>query len=154
MYSNLQKKKKREKYEREKAFMENMRGIGCVVGQYVGDGQGDSENTAAVPSLTNVDTLDAQHDSDDYQLPDNMEEEGSHGDDEIPLLILYDCETTGFSVHNEHITDIAAKVIGCPVHLSSPTFSSLVKTSKHISAAGMLIHIVITCVHLIYHDND
>ena len=55
----------------------------------------------------------------------------------VPLLFLYDCETTGLSIYNDHITDIASKVIACPVPLLTPSFSSLVKTSKYISAPGM-----------------
>ncbi len=57
--------------------------------------------------------------------------------DAEPLLFLYDCETTGLSDYNDHITDIAAKVIASPVPLSDGSFSSLVKTSKTISATGM-----------------
>ena len=58
--------------------------------------------------------------------------------DEHPLLIFYDCETTGLSIYNEHLTDIAAKVIASPVPLSNPTFSSLVKTSRRIPAPGTM----------------
>lgn len=60
------------------------------------------------------------------------EEEDSSGDAH-PLLFLYDCETTGFSIYNEHITDM---IIASPVPLTTPTFCSLVKTSRRIPAAG------------------
>ena len=40
IYRNLQKKAKKTCYEQEKAFMETIRGVGCTVGEYVGDGQG------------------------------------------------------------------------------------------------------------------
>ena len=57
-------------------------------------------------------------------------------DDPGPLLILYDCETTGLSIYSEHITHIAAKVIDPPAELGAPTFSSLVRTGRTISATG------------------
>ena len=63
--------------------------------------------------------------------------------DAQPLLIFYDCETTGFSIYNDHITDIGAKVVASPIPLSSPTFSSLVKTSKRIPAAGKEIYVTV-----------
>ena len=69
-------------------------------------------------------------------------EDEDDGDDKCevdgtrPLLILYDCETTGLSIYSEHITDIAAKVVDPPVQLGAPTFSSLVRTGRRISAIG------------------
>ena len=57
-------------------------------------------------------------------------------DDSHPLLIMFHCETTGFSIYSDHITDIAAKVVASPVPVYQPTFTSLVRTSKNISAAG------------------
>ena len=72
---NLQKRAKKARYESEKAFMETLRGVGCTVGEYAGDGRGE-------------------------------------------------------------ITDIAAKVMNPPVAVPSPTFSSLVRTGKTISATG------------------
>ncbi len=56
------------------------------------------------------------------------------------LLIFYDCETTGLSIYNEHITDVGAKVVAPPVPLETPTFSSLMATSRHISPTGT-VHI-------------
>ncbi len=43
---NLQKKAKKARYEREKAYMDSIRGLGIVTGDYVGDGQGDSVSTS------------------------------------------------------------------------------------------------------------
>ena len=45
-------------------------------------------------------------------------------------------KTTGLSIYSEHITDIAAKVVDPPVELGAPTFSSLVRTGRSISAIG------------------
>ena len=33
------------------------------------------------------------------------------------MRVLYDCETTGFSIYDDYITDMAAKVTASPVPL-------------------------------------
>ena len=67
---------------------------------------------------------------------DDAIEEGS-SEDTNPLIFFYDCETTGFSIYTENITEIAAKVVGVPLSsLSQPTFSSLVRTTRNISKKG------------------
>jgi uncharacterized protein YprB with RNaseH-like and TPR domain len=43
----------------------------------------------------------------------DWEDEESLEDENQPLLIFYDCETTGLSIYSDHITDIAAKVVTC-----------------------------------------
>ena len=55
----------------------------------------------------------------------------------VPLLIFFDIETTGFSIYDEHIIELAAKVVG--VHksgISQVSFSSLVYTSRNIPKIG------------------
>ncbi len=132
---NLQKKAKKARYEREKAYMDSIRGLGNVTGDYVGDGQGDSVSTepdgAIEPGGAATEILSPV--SEDVENSECNEVSS----DAEPLLFLYDCETIGLSIYNDHITDIAAKVIASPVPLSDGSFSSLVKTSKHISAPGM-----------------
>ena len=45
------------------------------------------------------------------------------------LLFLYNCETTGLSIYNDHITEIAAKVVSLrSPTISQATFSSLMQT--------------------------
>lgn len=119
--------------------MATMCGVGCAVGEYVGDGQGDKENVAQATTSADLD-LDAV--DADQGKEDESGSDGEDGVDGSPLHIFYDCETTGLSIYSEHITDIAAKVVACPVPLTDPTFSSLVKTSRYISAAGMLLCIM------------
>ncbi len=110
--------------------MERLAGAGCTVGEYVGDGQGETGSLAA---HSHVEELDEVGDSGDEQSSDyDME-------DQQPLLILFDCETTGFSIYNDHIIDIAAKVIASPVPVSHPSFSSLVRTAKNIPGPGKII---------------
>lgn len=48
--TNLQKKAKKARYEQEK---ETIRGAGCVVGEYVGDGHGDESKTLILELMTN-----------------------------------------------------------------------------------------------------
>ena len=107
--------------------MQTMQGAGCSVGEYIGNGQGEAEPTTEALILAD--------DGMDVDLGDehpNVEET----DDKLPLHIFYDCETTGFSIYSDHITDIAAKVVASPVPLDNPTFSSLVKTSRRIPTRG------------------
>lgn len=118
--------------------MEIMRGEGCAVGEYVGEGQGESESvTKETTTSTDLDfdTVDA-----DPEVDQSCDEDDDSGDDEEthPLLIFYDCETTGFSIYKDNITDIAAMVVASPVPVPNPTFSSLVKTSRSIPSAGMV----------------
>ena len=40
----LQKKAKNARYEREKSFMDTLRQVGCPVGEYIGDGLGETES--------------------------------------------------------------------------------------------------------------
>ena len=74
-----------------------------------------------------------------------LEEQEDSSDNVYPLLFFYDCETTGFSVYNEHISELAAKVHGVPLSSGSkPTYSSLIKTSRHISKPGTCIQTYMT----------
>ena len=130
---SLQKKKKKARHEEEKQLMESMRAAGCEVGVYVGNGQGETDTH--MEELTSV-HLDGDNPSpSDDELPGEVDD--GCGDDCVPLFILYDCESTGFSIYSDHITDIAAMVLHPPVPLNEPTFSSLVRTSRHIPAKGM-----------------
>lgn len=128
-YRNQQKKAKKARHEAEKSYMEALAGVGNETGEYVGDGKGETvtvaDNTAVAEDL-----VDADSDVDDPLAEDEIGK---------PLLIMYDCETTGFSIYKEHILEIAAEVLQCPVAYNSTTFSSLIKTSRRIEAKGILI---------------
>ena len=131
-YRNIRKKAKTTRHEKDKAYMEQLRCAGATVGEYVGNGQGETERTET------EDKCDEDAEpvvDDDHECEDAS---GGSSDDANPLLMFYDCETTGFSIYTEHITEIAAKVVGVPLSsFSQPTFSSLVKTSRTISKKGM-----------------
>ena len=64
-----------------------------------------------------------------------MEEDGS--DNVNTLLFFYDCETTGLNVYDNHITELAAEFV-CEdgQSVSTPIYSSLIRTTRHISAEG------------------
>ena len=54
------------------------------------------------------------------------------------LLFFYDCETTGWSHHNDHIIEIASSVmVPDNVSVSTTEFSYLCRTSRHIAAIGI-----------------
>jgi len=107
---------------------------GCSVGEYVGDGQGEAESSVAEAHTEEVDVAEDAG-GDEQCTAENLE-------DRQPLLILYDCETTGLSIYNDHIIDIAAKVIASPVPVSQPTFTSLVRTPRNIPGPGKKIPLI------------
>lgn len=124
---NEQKKAKKLRHEREKVYMEALQGVGNVVGEYVGDGQGECEDTSQ--AVVGFDSVGADIDGTVEQM-----EISSH--DASPLLFLYDCESTGLSIYNDHIIEIAAEVANCAVPYSNSSFTSLVKTSRWIPTKG------------------
>ena len=130
-YRNIRKKAKTTRHGKEKAYMEQLRCAGATVGEYVGNGQGETERTETEKCDEDAEPVV----DDDRECKDTS---GGSSDNANPLLMFYDCETTGFSIYSEHITEIAAKVVGVPLSsFSQPTFSSLVRTSRNISKKGM-----------------
>ncbi len=97
------------------------------LGSMLGKARGNL-TVSVTPMSTDLDVVDAN--------PQSLDDDKDSSDDAHPLLIFYDCETTGLSIYSDHITDIAAKVVASPAPLSEPTFSSLVKTSRRIPAPG------------------
>ncbi len=112
--------------------MQTLRGMGSAVGEYTGGGHGESSTADTQPTSVDIDVDDAEPELDDQVEND----EGVSSENANPLLIFYDCETTGFSIYNDHITDVAAKIVSPPVPVDSPTFTSLVATSRRIPPAG------------------
>ena len=94
-------------------------------------------------------TLDAGLEVERQELEEDVDDddENETGSEDHPLLILYDCEATGFSVYSDHITDIGAKVIAAPTPLLHCTFSSLVRTPRTIPAAGKKKKIMIIIIY-------
>ena len=54
--------------------------------------------------------------------------------DELPVLIAYDCEATGGNIHSDHIIEVCGKVFAASdaVAISKPEYSSLINSSKTI----------------------
>lgn len=130
--------------------MEQLRCAGAIVSEYVGDGQGENadieescvdqvdvdEDEAQEPQEEQEDEVQEQQDE-AQELQSQETEDSAVSDDGIPLLFIYDCETTGLSIYTEHITEIAGKVTGIPLSsISQPTYTSLIKTSRTISKNG------------------
>ena len=67
-----------------------------------------------------------------------MEEEQEEEDsiEMHTLFFFFDLETTGLNIYEDHIVEIAAKVIGAP--LSSVTQPCLIHTPTNIPSKGML----------------
>ena len=137
-FRNISKRAKTTRHEKEKAYTEQLRCAGAIVGEYVGNGQGESE-CVEDDNLCDEQAEPVAGDG-GCESDSACEEEASEDtDDNAPLLFIYDCETTGLGIYTEHITEIAAKVVRIPLSsVSNPTFASLVKTSRNISKKGIV----------------
>ena len=70
---------------------------------------------------------------------DNNESAGFLSPNATPLLFFYDCESTGGNVHDDHIIEIAAEVIGpSKPFVTGKSFSELCYTPYSILGIGML----------------
>ena len=66
-----------------------------------------------------------------------MEHTSVSGKDAHPLLVFFDIETTGLSIYEDRITEIAAKVVGEPASTVKQTsYTSLVHATKRIAPKG------------------
>ena len=116
--------------------MEQLRGAGHVVGEYVGGGRADLEQEDEGNDDQRMETDDSgiQLDCDDGLGEDAHTLEDAH-----PLLFLFDTETTGLNIYEDHIIEIAAKVTGVPLYVvTQPSFSSLVHTPRNIPWKGII----------------
>ena len=71
--------------------METLWGVGCTVGEYVGDGQGELESTLETVDTGHVDVDpvdDHQHSEEDEDEDEYVD--ASETDDSHPLLIMFD----------------------------------------------------------------
>ncbi len=112
--------------------MERLRGAGCNVGEYTGDGQGEfvsaelhsvEEGTGdANPEAEHRELEDGDDDGDDNDDDDNDDDDD--GIDHHPLLIFYDCEATGLSIYNDHLT-LVQRLWPVPLHCGNQHFPVL-----------------------------
>ena len=96
------------------------------MGEYVGDGMGETEDTE-------YEDIEVEA----YPMDTNPEA-SINSENSTNLIFFYDCETTGFSIYDDHIIEVAAKVwidIN-PIPCSKPSYSSLVRTPRNIPRRG------------------
>ncbi|KAF3980752.1 MAG: hypothetical protein HFP76_00470 [Methylococcales symbiont of Iophon sp. n. MRB-2018] len=132
LHRNLQKMAKRTRHDKEKSYMEALQGSGNIVAEY---GQGEMEGEMEDEVSMNAFLADVMADA-DLHVEEVDDQCATSSGNAHPLLVLFDCETTGLSIYHDHIIEIAAEVLECPVSYSNATFSSLVKTSRRIPKPG------------------
>lgn len=152
-YRNKQKKAKKARHVREKEYMEELRGFGHAVGEYVGEGMGDVEDDAdKLAETDNIVDAELDHaDAKECSLDEEREEDRS--EKSYPLLFFFDCEATGLSIYHNSITEVAAKVVGVTQSsVSQPSFSSLIHTPRNIPRKGnkVTLDLSITKWHCVY----
>ena len=111
---NEQRKAQKTRYFLEKELMESLRVAGKQIGEYHEE---DKEEREVI--LDDVDLGDVPVDN---TIPSELNWDSS--DDAHPLLFIHDCESTGFVTYNDHIIEIAAEVVDCPVPCDKLTYSS------------------------------
>jgi len=79
--------------------MEKLRGVGCTVGEYAGDGIGEADT-----SDTFMEAVD------EYLQPNHGEYGGVSAAHSKPLLVLYNCEVAELSISSDHLTDIGSSI--------------------------------------------
>jgi len=58
----------------------------------------------------------------------------------LPLLFIFDCETTGLHIYKDHIVELAAQVaVPEGVLVGTDEFSSLCYTARHIPKQGNIL---------------
>lgn len=122
--------------------METLHDLGRAVREYVGGGQGDTspnDESEMERGDAEVEYPESEGDNEDDTNPDanDQERQEDSSDQAHPLMFCFDCEATGLSIYDDHITKIAAKVVGVPLStVSQPSFSSLVHTPRYIPEKG------------------
>ena len=122
------KESKKEQHMKEKAFMAQLCGAGDSVGEYVGGGKADIEDIAEC-TFEDCDTDYDHVEGEQIENGDVVVTENAHP--------LFDIETTGLSIYEDHIIEIVSKIVGIPCSpITCPSFSSLVHTPKNIPPIG------------------
>ncbi len=112
----------------------------------MGNGQADGEAEETLD-------MDVEVYDDNGLDEDGQEEEEEDGSNHSQPLLFYICETTGLSIYNEHLTEVAARVVGVPLSKSAsfpipvwstPHGTSLrkVNVSTEIQAGTVLIQVL------------
>ena len=148
-HRNLQKRARKTRHEREKVFMEQLRGLGHATGEYVGGGKADmeqeeiEEHAACDKHRTELDVVrdEQQEDGEDEEDIEDGEADREDTENAHPLLFFFDTETTGLSIYDDHIVEIGAKVVGVPLStVTQASYTSLIHTPKNIPSKGIVLY--------------
>ncbi|XP_065915443.1 uncharacterized protein [Dysidea avara] len=134
-YKSSLKTKANQRHEMEKARMDTLKTTGVSTSSYKGDSLLDNGN-------------DESGDENNNGSGDDLDDDGLfvHDDDPVsdgadcnsdpnclPLLFVFDCETTGLHIYKDHIVELAAQVVVPEgVSVSTNEFSSLCYTARRI----------------------
>ena len=140
-YRSSLKTKANQRHEMEKARMDTLKTKGVSTSSYKGDSLLDNGN-------------DESGDENNNGSDDDLDDDGLfvHDDDPVsdgadcnsdpnclPLLFVFDCETTGLHIYKDHIVELAAQVVVPEgVSVSTNEFSSLCYTARRIPKQGKL----------------
>ena len=117
LYGNRQKAKK-ARHEREKQYMEALGTLGHAVGEYVGGGQGDLEPESLRTLMMMMPRSLAML----VMLMTTMKLHRK-AVNKLTLCCSPMTEATGLSIYGDHITEIAAKVVGGASVLVEPALA-------------------------------
>ena len=139
-YRSKLKLKASERHASEKEHMVTLNAVGYATGEYMGstveESDEDDEEEGGTNSTMSQDVDEQGVQETDDELNDSLAVADSESflDDELPVLISYDCESTGGNIHSDHIIEVCGKVfaVSDAVAISKPEYSSLVHSSRTI----------------------
>ena len=98
--------------------MDALVGSGQATREYRGNGKGEqNDQTLSLPDSEENGMEIEPAEEHLYDFDDDLDHDQNliESDSETtPLLIFFDIETTGLSIYDDHITEMAAKVLGMP----------------------------------------
>ena len=124
LYKSSLKTKANQRHEMEKERMDILQASGVSTSSYKGDSLLDDESSdedydgsynenddaffseVVATAVSNADTAE----NDDSTVFD-ADECNSDPNNYLPLLFMFDCETTGLSIYQDHIVELAAQVV-------------------------------------------
>ena len=120
--------------------MVTLNAVGYATGEYMGStveesDEDDEEEEGTNPTvLQDVGEQGVQETGDEFNDSLAAADSESFSQDELPVLILYDCESMGGNIHSDHIIEVCGKVfaVSDAVAISKPEYSSLVHLSRTI----------------------
>jgi len=131
-----------QRHELEKDRMDTLQASGVSTSTYHGDSLLDGEQSSE-------DNDDYDENGEDWNVA--LDEDDAEGDAPATnsrsrsLIFIFDCETTGLSIYQEHMVELAAEVlVPSGVTISRTEFSSLCYTARRIPKQGYRHTVVLT----------